>query len=284
MGALATAVRFLTRLPAPASRVVGLHEATGWFPFVGLLVGGLAAGVFWGGEALLGSGPAAVLAVAAAVVVTGAFHEDGLADTADGLWGGWDAARRLEIMRDSRVGTYGAAALVLTLGLRVALLAVLGPADALRALLMGHVLGRATTLPLVRWWPSARTDGATAGLAAGRPAPGGAAHRPAAEGRESVAAARAPVAEPPTPAAWGIAGITVAAVGGAALGVWAVPVLAAGLAAAVGLARTAHRRVGGITGDVLGAANQLAHLVAMAGVVALVRADVLGAFPLGGLR
>ena len=72
-------------------------------------------------------------ALAAAIVVTGAFHEDGLADTADGLGGGRDRARRLEIMRDSRVGTYGVVALVLVLGAQVAAVGALPPSLAWRA-------------------------------------------------------------------------------------------------------------------------------------------------------
>ena len=96
--------------------------------------------------------------------MTGAFHEDGLADTADGLFGGHDRARRLEIMRDSRVGTYGVVALVLVLGAQVTALAALPPSLAWRALVAAHALGRAAALPLTLL-PYARAEG---GLGAAR--------------------------------------------------------------------------------------------------------------------
>lgn len=246
-GSLATAVTFLTRLPLRASGGLnGLSGATGWFPLVGIAVGGAAAGAYTGANAVWGPVVAAVVAVATGVALTGAFHEDGLADTCDGLWGGWTADRRLEIMRDSRLGTYGAVALVIGLGLRVALLASVGPGHAARALVMGHTLGRFTVLPLVARFPAARHEGQAARVAG-----------PAGIG------------------AWSIATATVVTAGAVTIGVWAVPVGAAALAAAWLIARLADRRIGGITGDVLGAANQVAHVITVAVTVGLARHDLL---------
>lgn len=244
-----TAVQFLTRLPVgPSSRPPApLSAALGWFPLVGLVVAVPAVGAHLLGWWLWSPPAAAVLAVAAGVATTGAFHEDGLADTVDGLWGGWTSDRRLEIMRDSRIGTYGAVTLVLVLAVQVTLLAPLGPVDAARALVVGHVVGRASVLPLVRAWPAARDDGQGAR-----------------------------VARPPASGAWAVAVVTVIVAGVAAVGAWLPVVL---LAAAPGpwlLARTSRRRVGGLTGDVLGAANLAAHVSAMAAVAAVARH---GAFP-----
>ncbi len=145
---LAVAFQFLTRLPVPQIPVVDgdLRRATAAFPVVGVVVGGCAWLVFAGLHVVLGPMVAAVGAIATAVTVTGAFHEDGLADTFDGLWGGWSPEQRLTIMRDSRLGTYGAAALALMLLGQVVVLADVDVALAARALVAGHVLGRAAVL------------------------------------------------------------------------------------------------------------------------------------------
>ncbi len=106
---LLTAVMFYTRLPVP--RWVGhsddqLNRATVYFPLIGWLVGGVAAGVYWGAAQLWPPLVAVLLSTGAGVLLTGAFHEDGLADTCDGFGGGWTRERILTIMKDSRVGKY----------------------------------------------------------------------------------------------------------------------------------------------------------------------------------
>lgn len=245
---LATAVQFLTRLPVPTGATGARDElsgATAWFPLVGVLVGAGAAGAFAVAEAIWNPPVAAVVAVASGVALTGAFHEDGLADTFDGLWGGWTPEDRLEIMRDSRLGTYGAAALVLGLGLRITLLAGLSPGDAARALVTAHMLGRATVLPLVRLFPAARQTGQGAR-----------------------------VAEPAGLGSWAVATITVLGVGVIAVGAWLPVLLGAAAMAAWLMATASQKRVGGITGDVLGAANQLAHIAALATVAAITAREV----------
>ena len=142
----AIAAAFLTRLPigTPAD-AAGRLAASSWaFPLVGAGVGAIAALVFLVAELLgLGAGAAALLAVLAALCVTGALHEDGLADTADGLFGGNDRPRRLAIMRDSRLGAYGVLALVLSVTLRAAALAQSGEAFyAGLALVAAHAASR----------------------------------------------------------------------------------------------------------------------------------------------
>src|SRR5919197_2225161 len=172
---LLVALRFMTRLPLPRVefREGDLRRASALFPLVGAVVAGIGIGVRAALEPLWGGGVATVGALAAMIVVTGALHEDGLADTADGLWGGWTPARRLEIMRDSRLGTYGIVALIVVLGLRASLLLPLGLADFASAVACGHVLGRASTLVLIQLLPPAG-DSAFAGGEPGRPRLGGA--------------------------------------------------------------------------------------------------------------
>jgi adenosylcobinamide-GDP ribazoletransferase len=231
---LATAV--LTRLPVgldvPAE---GAVAASCWaFPLVGAGVGFIAAFVFFVvGAAGLGTLPAALLAVLAGAAATGALHEDGLADTADGLGGGTDPATKLAIMRDSRVGTFGVAALVFSIGLRVAALHAIGdPIHVGLALLAAHAVSRGF-LGLAMWrMRPAREDGL--GAAAGRPGKGVA---------------------------------LVALAIGAVIGVCClgpvrglVALALAGIAVAA-TAVLARRQIGGYTGDVLGAFQQVGEIV-----------------------
>lgn len=161
------ALQFFTRVPVTGGLAawVGfspamLRASAAHFPGVGWLVGGVGAGVFLLAQAGLpgwaGACVAALLSTAATVLMTGAFHEDGLADVADGLGGSADRLRALEIMKDSRIGAFGAIALVLAVGLKVALLATLAGQGALavaHALVSAHVLSRLAPLFLIRWLP-----------------------------------------------------------------------------------------------------------------------------------
>ena len=160
---------FLTRLPTLAWRNRPLAKAAWGFPLVGAFVG-LAGGLaFWLGTILFpGSWIAALLAVAATAIMTGALHEDGFSDAFDGLWGGHDPARRLEIMRDSNIGGYGALALILNVGLRVAALAHLGdPETVLLVMIAAHGLSRAQVVWMMNTLKLAGKPGLAA--AAGRP-------------------------------------------------------------------------------------------------------------------
>lgn len=165
---LLLALQFFTRIPV-TGRLAGwvgfspamLRASAAHFPGVGWIVGGLTAAVFWGLLLLLPPVPAAPWLAAIAstvfgVLLTGAFHEDGLADLADGLGGSAQRERALEIMKDSRIGSFGAIALVLALLSKVALLALLAQADAwlaVVALFAAHVSSRTVPLLVIRTLP-----------------------------------------------------------------------------------------------------------------------------------
>jgi adenosylcobinamide-GDP ribazoletransferase len=139
------AVRFFTRLPVPGwvghSAEVLNHSAR-YFPAVGLLIGAIAALVYLGAAMVWPKAVAILLSMAATIYATGAFHEDGLSDMVDGLGGGWEKQRILEIMKDSRVGSYGVVALVLALLGKFTLLNELDAALIPFALLAGHAFSR----------------------------------------------------------------------------------------------------------------------------------------------
>ena len=150
---LLLAVQFYTRLPVPAW--VGysdelLNRATVYFPLVGWLVGGVAAGVYTGAGFLFRNQDIALLlSMVASILLTGAFHEDGFADVCDGFGGGWTQAKILAIMKDSRLGTYGATGLGLLLAGKFLALRGLPPAAVGPALLLAHPLSRATALTCI---------------------------------------------------------------------------------------------------------------------------------------
>ncbi len=243
MGPIVAAHAFLTRLPVPRRADGGMdpHRFMAWLPLVGLTVGLIAAATRWAADPL---GPvfATLAACAAGPLVTGAFHEDGLADTFDGL-GPLDRSRRLQAMRDSRLGTFGVLALVASFGARVALLAPLGWRQAGALLVAGHVLGRWSTLPLARWAPPARTEGLGTTVT-------GLAGRTVAAGTALAAAIAVPALWWVTPGAAGAA-VAAAAVVTAVTGVWWL------------------RAFGGVTGDTYGATNQLVEIATIAGAVAV---------------
>jgi adenosylcobinamide-GDP ribazoletransferase len=150
---LLLAVQFYTRLPVPTW--VGysdelLNKATVYFPLVGWLVGGVAAAVFVGANFLFrGADMALLLSMVASILLTGAFHEDGFADVCDGFGGGWTQDKILAIMKDSRLGTYGATGLGLLLAGKFLALRGLPAAAVAPALLVAHPLSRATALTCI---------------------------------------------------------------------------------------------------------------------------------------
>ena len=169
---LKISILFCTRLPLAHSVAIDsgdVARASWAFPVAGALVGGAGASGYV--LALGGGFPpmlAAALALAATLAVTGCLHEDGLADTADGFGGGRYREHKLEIMRDSRLGTYGACALVMSLILRwTAISAIANPMPVALALIAAHVSGRAALPAFMRFVPPARPDGLSA--QAGRP-------------------------------------------------------------------------------------------------------------------
>ncbi len=155
------AIRFFTRLPVPGwvgHSAEALNRSARYFPAVGLLVGGIGALVFLGAMQLWLQPVAVLLSMAATIYATGAFHEDGLSDTVDGLGGGWDKLRILEIMKDSRVGSYGVVAMVLALLGKFTLLASLDDGLVPFALLAGHALSRFCATVLLATMDYVRED------------------------------------------------------------------------------------------------------------------------------
>ena len=245
---LIAAFTLLTRLPV--ARFTHLHQPPDlarcvWaFPIVGLAVNGTGGLVYWLAHRI-GMPPllAAVWTVAASTIVTGGFHEDGLADAADGFGGGTTPARKLDIMRDSRIGSYGALALLLSLLVRVAAIAGLGrPAIVTTAMILAGMLGRSGILLLLLVLTPARDEGMGASM-----------------GQPRVSS-------------------TLSGLGLAVLASFlslpillATAVVVSGFGSALLLARLAHRQIGGHTGDVLGACE-----IATECVVLTVIATALG--------
>mgnify|MGYP001159227112 FL=1 len=241
------ALGFFTRLPVP--RWVDftpdkLGQAARFLPLIGWLIGLVGVGVYWLAVQVLPVDLALVLSMAATIRATGAFHEDGWADTCDGLGGGWTRAQVLAIMKDSRIGSYGTIGLVLMLLAKYLVLAHLGADDdypVIAALLVAHPLSRLVAVGLMALLDYARADDSSKS---------------------------APVARRPTTAELGIA--TLAGVLPLLL-LSAQEALAALLLAALVVvlaARTFKRRLGGYTGDCLGAAQQVAEVSIYLGILA----------------
>ena len=230
---LRNATAFLTRLPVRyPSGVMPPNFARAYrtFPVVGALIGG-AVGLFYYGLRWTGVPDLAAVALAlgASALLTGALHEDGLADVADGFGGGREFAAKLAIMRDSRIGTYGVLILLVSFVTKASALASLPDNLVVACLIATHALARGVLPAMARSLPFARQDGLAA--SAGQP--------------DLATAATA--------------GAIALVVAWLALP-WFTALCAAllALAAAIGMARLAQRQIGGQTGDVLGAAEQVA--------------------------
>jgi adenosylcobinamide-GDP ribazoletransferase len=224
----------LTRLPLPDHKGTGAASAWAW-PLVGAGLGAvmaaLASAALWLG---LTPGVTAALVLAAGALLTGGLHEDGLSDTADGLFGGWTRERRLEIMKDSRVGSYGVLALVLvTLARWSALVTVLAGGSPWVLVAVG-ALSRAPMAVIMAALPNARASGLS--HATGRPSL-----------LVTLIGAALAVAIAFLFAGWA-----------------ALPMLVAITLTSALLARSARARIGGQTGDILGATQQLAEAAALA--------------------
>jgi adenosylcobinamide-GDP ribazoletransferase len=165
---LPSAITFLTIVPTPGAADTGLASAAPWFPLVGAAVGAFAGGVRVGAQQLLGRTPATVLAMIALVVLTGALHLDGLADTADGLGARGDRSRRLEVMRDSAIGVFGTLALIGWALLLLTTLVSLDPSRAFTALVVACALARWAALVHAITTPAARNEGLGAALRVSR--------------------------------------------------------------------------------------------------------------------
>jgi adenosylcobinamide-GDP ribazoletransferase len=245
---LLSAAAFLTRLPV-AQNLSGsfdLSRASRAFPVAGAVIGALGAIVLIIG-ASIGLSPllTAAFAIFALIILTGALHEDGLADTADGFWGGADRERKLAIMRDSRIGTFGVLSLLFSVIVRLAALDQIldaGTFYAAAALVAAGALSRHGMVALMTRMPPARDDGMA--FSAGPPA--------AAASKASLIIALA-------------IGIPTAWLAGGLVGLFVTGVLA--VLAFIGMRELANRHIGGYTGDVCGAVQQtveVAVLVALA--------------------
>ncbi len=237
---LRVAVMFLTRIPTGwinALEAADLGRAAWAFPLVGLIVGGIAGGTLYlAASTDLSPLACALIGLCVQAFITGALHEDGLADVADGF-GAAEKIRILEIMRDSRIGSYGVLALIFSVGVRTAALASLtGPGFAALTMVAAAMLSRGVLPMLMHFTPPARNDGL--GFDAGQPALKG-------------------------------AGV---AIGLGLIVLFIVLPLSAVCAAILigallvtGLTYWAHRRLGGQTGDVLGAAQQMVEIAVLLG-------------------
>jgi adenosylcobinamide-GDP ribazoletransferase len=156
------ALQFLSRLPVPRqleSSGEQLGKAAAFFPLVGLIVGGGAALVFVLLRQVLPLSASVLCAIIFAAFVTNGFHEDGFADAFDGFGGGWTKDHTLQIMRDSRIGTYGTLALIFLIVGKLNFLSSLPQGQIWRWLIVAHAAARWTILPLCAWLPYARAEG-----------------------------------------------------------------------------------------------------------------------------
>jgi adenosylcobinamide-GDP ribazoletransferase len=247
------ALQFFTRVPIP--RWVGfepswLHACARHFPLVGFCIGAVAAAVLWAGHALFTPSVAVLLSMAASVVLTGAFHEDGWADTCDALGGAVSRERALVIMKDSRIGSYGAVGLVLMLALKAAATMVMPLAWGVAAVLLAHTASRFAPVLLIRFL---RYGGDLAHAEA----------KPLAQQISwlglSVAAAwvllLAACLIAWQPAWWKAVGVS----------------LVAAVVGVICCARWFQKRLGGYTGDTLGASQQITEVLILLSWVAALR-------------
>lgn len=227
------ALQFLTRVPIRLRSAPDPAASVPWFPVVGAILGVVVGGIAAGLMHLVPATVAAAVAVMVGVMTTGAFHEDGLADTADAM-GGWTPERRREILKDSRHGSYGVAAMVGTILVRVVCVASLGPAAAFAGLVAAHTLGRGAAISVMGIAPTDADEGLGADSA------------------RSLSPRRAAIG---VVAALAIAALTT--------GWWAGPIVIALAAGATVVTLIAVRAFEGINGDVLGAVEQVGECVVL---------------------
>ncbi len=236
------AVQFLTRLPGmPHGSAFEMRRAGRMLPLAGAGIGGLIGGCYWLLQALhVPALAAAALALALGALLTGGLHEDGLADTADGFGGGRTPTQKLEIMKDSRIGSYGVLALVFVSAIKIGCLATLPGWQGMAALIVAHALARAA-LPFAAFaLPYAKTSGLAVSVGQ------------------------------PTATTLALAGFLAFAVALAVLPpVSALACLGAMAALTLLMRSAARRQIGGYSGDVLGAIEQLGETAILLVVSAL---------------
>lgn len=230
-----TAIQYFTRLPVP--RWTGyserqLNHAARYFPLVGILVGLITGGVYLLAISVFPQSLAVLMAMVSGVLLTGGFHEDGLADACDGLGGGWDKAQILAIMKDSRIGSYGVLGLVLALALKFAALTAVPSARFLIIAVAAHAFSRFMAVSVMATQRYVRDDDSVRA-------------KPVAQRISSAGLACAALFAL-APLAWlGSAGLAGAA---------------GALALRLAAAQYLYRRIGGYTGDCLGAIQQITEI------------------------
>ncbi len=259
MALFLVATQFLTRLPVRCAsdfQPRWLSESLRYFPLVGGLVGLVNVLIWW--LACHGFPPAIAvgLMLAASILLTGAFHEDGFADTCDGLGGGNTRERALAIMKDSRIGAFGAIGLIVLIGLKWSALVALPAAAFCLIVVAAHVVSRWCAIGLVWMLPYARAEGG----GKSREFDGGL------SGAQWVGSGAIGITAVVVPAVWS----------GMALSNRLAPAAGVGFAAAAIAALTAaayfRQRIGGYTGDCLGAVQQVSELMFLLGALAVLRA------------
>ncbi|MEO1656991.1 MAG: adenosylcobinamide-GDP ribazoletransferase [Pseudomonadota bacterium] len=240
------ALQFLTRIPTPTDNIYTerrMARSLRYYPLVGLLIGLISAAVLAGAAFILPYSVAIVLAVAAGLLVTGGFHEDGLADTFDGIGGGLTREKALLIMKDSRLGTYGTLALVIVIALKVSALLSLPVGIAASALVMAHGLSRLSSVLVIATSTYVRDDGTGKPVAEG--ASRGSLFVASLTGALAVAGWAAVL--PATPLLYGLTGVVIGH---------------------VAMRGFFERKLGGYTGDTLGAVQQASEIGFYLGVAA----------------
>jgi adenosylcobinamide-GDP ribazoletransferase len=244
---LLAAIQFLTRIPIRLRSEPSLNKTVAWFPIagalIGVVVGGAAAGLWHVVPPLV----AAAVAVTVGLLITGAFHEDGLGDVADAFGGGWTVERRLEILKDSRHGTYGVAAMCTSIVVRMLALGSLpGPATMFAAAVAAHTMGRVAAVGMAGTMALATHSGLGADYGRGT-----------SRGRAAASTA------------------TGTALTALVVGWWAAPLSAAAVVAVLTTGALARRKIGGISGDVLGACEQVAECLCLVVLTGLASRHVL---------
>lgn len=227
------ALMFFSRIPCPAwqgSPDIALRHASRYFPLVGWLVGATSAGIIWLTLRIFPTPVAVLLGMSAAMLLTGAMHEDAFADSCDGFGGGWTREQVLRIMQDSRIGAYGAVGLMMLLALKFAALVSLRPAQLPLALIAGHAVSRLIAISFLRTHAYARPEGT---------------------GKLHAVAQRISLADLAIAAVFGLLPLALLPAR------QALPALAILIVIRLLAGRYLTRRLGGYTGDCLGAVQQL---------------------------
>ena len=240
---LLAAIQFLTRIPIRLRRAPDVAASVPWFPVVGVLIGAAVGGIAGGLWHVVPPLVAAAVGVVVGLLITGAFHEDGLADVADAFGGGWTVERRLEILKDSRHGSYGVAALCSSIVVRIVCLGSLpGPAAMFASAVAAHTVARGGAVGLMGFAPMATNAGL--GVDYGQTT---------------------------TPRRAIIAVLSSLAISAVAVGWWIAPLAGVMIVSIFEVRWLAMRKIGGISGDVLGTCEQVAEclcLVVLTGLAA----------------